>query len=79
MANECLFRDLTHLVTMMTRERYKNDPDFRLRRCMASARYYVKKRLMDGQNVKSKYESIEPANFLLPDNKEQPCPADVKT
>ena len=74
--NEAL-RDLTHLVTMMTRERYKNDPDFRLRRCMASARYYVKKRLMDGQNVKSKYDATE--ENILTDNKEQPCPADVKT
>jgi len=74
--------DLTHLVTLMTRERYTNDPDFRLRRCQASARYYVKKRLMSGKDVKSKYEPTEPDpepddNFILPDNKEE-CPADAR-
>ena len=70
--------DLTHLVTLMTRERYTNDPDFRLRRCMASARYYVKKRLMAGKDVKSKYESEEPKEIILTDNKPE-CPANVKT
>jgi hypothetical protein len=74
--------DLTHLVTLMTRERYTNDADFRLRRCQASARYYVKKRLMSGKDVKSKYEPTEPEpepdeTFILPDNKEE-CPADAK-
>ena len=68
--------DLTHLVTLMTRERYTNDPDFRLRRCMASARYYVKKRLMAGKEVKSKYEPTE--ENILTDNKPE-CPANVKT
>jgi hypothetical protein len=69
--------DLTHLVTLMTRERYTNDPDFRLRRCMASARYYVKKRLMAGKDVKSKYEP--PADIFLADNKAPPCHESVKT
>jgi hypothetical protein len=65
----------------MTRERYMNDPDFRLRRCMASARYYVKKRLMAGKDVKSKYEP-EPdpvEDIFLTDNKAPPCPESVKT
>ena len=71
--------DLTHLVTLMTRERYTNDPDFRLRRCMASARYYVKKRLMAGKEVKSKYEPEQtPEENILTDNKPE-CPANVKT
>ena len=82
------FHDLTHLVTLMTRERYTNDPDFRLRRCMASARYYVKKRLMAGKDVKSKYEPEPlvhavcheaPADIFLADNKAPPCPESVKT
>jgi len=53
-----------------------NDPDFRPRRCMASARYYAKKRLMAGKDVKSKYKPAE--ENILHDNNEQ-CPADVKT
>jgi len=72
-------KDLTHLVTLMTRERYTNDEDFRLRRCMASARYYVKKRLMAGKGVKSKYDpDPEPEeNNILTDNKPE-CPADAR-
>jgi len=74
-------KDLTHLVTLMMRERYTNDPDFRLRRCMASARYYVKKQLMAGKDVKCKYESEpDPAdNFILTDNKEPSCPESART
>jgi hypothetical protein len=71
--------DLTHLVTLMTRERYEKDPVFRLRRCMASARYYVKKQLIAGKDVKCKYELEESVEIILPDNKEPPCPESVKT
>ena len=68
-------KDLTHLVTLLSRERYVNDPDFRLRRCQAAARSYVKKRLIEGKNVKSKYDH---ADFILQDNREE-CPANGKT
>ena len=78
MARPTPLGDLTHLVTLMTRERYEKDPEFRLRRCMASARYYVKKQLMAGKEVKCKYEG-DPEDFLLLDNKEPSCPESAKT
>ena len=59
-------KDLTHLVTLLARERYVNDADFRLRRCQAAARWYVKKRLIEGKEVKSKYDD---ADFILQDNR----------
>jgi len=75
-ANSAL-RDLTHLVTLLARERYVNDADFRLRRCQAAARWYVKKRLIEGKDVKSKYELDE--TFILQDNRTEECPANAKT
>ena len=69
-------KDLTHLVTLLSRERYEKDPEFRLRRCQSAARSYVKKRLIEGKNVKSKYEPT--ADFILQDNREE-CPANEKT
>jgi len=71
-------RDLTHIVTLLTRERYTNDPDFRMRRCAASARYYVKKQLMAGKKVRSKYDSSPDDSFICADNKEE-CPDDART
>ena len=71
-----LHKDLTHLVTLLARERYVNDPDFRLRRCQAAARWYVKKRIMEGKDVKSKYDD---ESFLLQDNRKDKCPENVKT
>ena len=69
-------KDLTHLVTLLARERYVNDADFRLRRCQAAARWYVKKRLIEGKEVKSKYDD---ADFILQDNRTEECPANEKT
>jgi len=69
-------RDLTHLVTLLARERYVNDADFRLRRCQAAARWYVKKRLIEGKEVKSKYDD---ADFILQDNRKGKCPENAKT
>ena len=44
--------DLTHVVRLLSRERYRTDEEFRTRRSLIMARYYVKSRLMAGKVVK---------------------------
>ena len=44
--------DLTHAVRLLSRERYRTDEEFRTRRSLIMARYYVKTRILAGKAVK---------------------------
>ena len=72
--------DLTPLVRLVIRERYINDEEYRTKRCMYSARYYVQKRLMAGKSVKSKYEppTLTEDNILTL-NRTPSCPESAST
>jgi hypothetical protein len=72
--------DLTPLVRLVTRERYCTDEEYRVRRCMYSARYYVQKRMMAGKTVKSKYEPPTlPEDNILTINSTPTCPESAST
>ena len=73
--------DLTHAVRLLSRERYRTDEEFRTRRSLIMARYYVKSRLMAGKVVKEgKHEQSAAAQTIIHGIDSTPsCPESAST
>ena len=70
--------DLTHAVRLLSRERYRTDEEFRTRRSLIMARYYVKSQLMAGKVVKEgKHELTQ--NIIHGIDSTPSCPESAST
>ena len=70
--------DLTHAVRLLSRERYRTDEEFRTRRSLIMARYYVKTRILAGKKVKpGKHERSE--NIIHGKDSNPTCPESAST